>query len=93
LRTKAGAAAVISSVTHSLFARANHVGLRGQTIKLFAQPTCCKELGQEPCKPYSGNLMLRILAEIHAAVAAAAEASGKSINQWAAAVLASASHV
>lgn len=52
----------------------------------------CKELGQEPCKPYSGNLMLRIPAEIHAAVAAAAEASGKSINQWAAAVLANASH-
>ena len=47
----------------------------------------CKKLGQEPNKPYSGNLMLRIPAEIHAAVAAAAEANGKSINQWAAAVL------
>jgi predicted HicB family RNase H-like nuclease len=47
----------------------------------------CEKLGQEPNKPYSGNLMLRIPAEIHAAVASAAEASGKSINQWAAAVL------
>jgi len=28
--------------------------------------------------------MLRVPAEIHAAVASAAEASGKSINQWAA---------
>lgn len=52
----------------------------------------CEELGQEPNKPYSGNLMLRIPAEIHAAVASAAEASGKSINQWAADVLDQASH-
>ena len=52
----------------------------------------CKKLGQEPNKPYSGNLMLRVPAEIHAAVAAAAEASGKSINQWAAKALEVASH-
>ena len=52
----------------------------------------CKKLGQEPNKPYSGNLMLRVPVEVHAAVAAAAEANGKSINQWAARVLASASH-
>ncbi|HHD57360.1 MAG TPA: type II toxin-antitoxin system HicB family antitoxin [Desulfobulbaceae bacterium] len=49
--------------------------------------TACKELGQKPNKTYSGNLMLRVPAEIHAAVASAAEASGKSINQWAARVL------
>ncbi len=52
----------------------------------------CKELGQQPNKPYSGNLMLRVPAETHAAVASAAEASGKSINQWAARVLDKASH-
>jgi predicted HicB family RNase H-like nuclease len=52
----------------------------------------CKELGQEPNKPYSGDLMLRVPAEVHAAVAAAAEASGKSINQWAARVLKAATH-
>ena len=52
----------------------------------------CKKLGQEPNKPYSGNLMLRVPAEIHAAVAAAAEASGKSINQWAVKALEVASH-
>jgi predicted HicB family RNase H-like nuclease len=52
----------------------------------------CLELGQAPNKPYSGNLMLRIPTGVHAAVAAAAEASGKSINQWAGQVLASASH-
>lgn len=54
--------------------------------------TACKELGQKPNKPYSGNLMLRVPVEIHAAVATAAEASGKSINQWAAGVLDKASH-
>ena len=53
----------------------------------------CKELGQEPNKPYSGNLMLRIPSEVHAAVAVAAESSGKSINQWAAKALEAASHL
>lgn len=43
----------------------------------------CAELGQQPNKPYSGNLMLRIPVEVHAAVAATAEAKGKSINKWA----------
>ena len=52
----------------------------------------CKKLGQKPNKPYSGNLMLRVPAEVHAAVAAAAEVSGKSINQWAARALETASH-
>jgi predicted HicB family RNase H-like nuclease len=52
----------------------------------------CAELGQNPNKPYSGNLMLRIPPEIHAAVATAAETGGKSINQWAAGVLEKASH-
>ena len=52
----------------------------------------CKELRQEPNKPYSGNLMLRVPVDVHAAVAAAAEASGKNINLWAARVLEAASH-
>lgn len=43
----------------------------------------CERLGRAPQKPYSGNLMLRIPPDIHAAVAAAAEVTGKSINQWA----------
>lgn len=36
-----------------------------------------------PQKPYSGNLMLRIRPETRAALATAAEISGKSLNQWA----------
>ncbi len=51
----------------------------------------CIKLEQKPNKPYSGNLMLRIPAEVHAAVAAAAAANGKSINQWATRVLEDAS--
>ena len=43
----------------------------------------CEKLNREPQKPYSGKLMLRVSPEIHAAVAAAAEVNGKSINQWA----------
>ncbi len=53
----------------------------------------CEELGQSPNKPYSGNLMLRIPVEVHAAVATTAEAHGKSINQWATGILAKASHM
>jgi predicted HicB family RNase H-like nuclease len=44
----------------------------------------CAKLNRSPQRPYSGKLMLRIPPEIHAAVAMAAEVSGKSINQWAA---------
>ena len=47
----------------------------------------CKSIGKSPQKPYSGKLMLRIAPEVHAAVATAAEVSGKSINQWAAEAL------
>ena len=47
----------------------------------------CEKLDQKPNKPYSGNLMLRIPADVHAAVAVSAQANNKSINQWAAGVL------
>lgn len=47
----------------------------------------CKAIGKKPQKPYSGNLMLRIPPEVHAAVASAAEVRGMSINQWAAGAL------
>ena len=77
------------------------VGFHGESVKeletAFEEAVdnylnACKKLNQIPNKPYSGNLMLRIPAEIHAAVANAAEANGKSINQWAAKVLNKASH-
>lgn len=43
----------------------------------------CEHIGNAPQKPYSGKLMLRLSPEVHAAVATAAQISGKSINQWA----------
>ncbi len=54
----------------------------------------CRKIGKQPQKTYSGKLMLRIPTQIHSAVAQAAEANGKSINQWAADMLerAAASH-
>ena len=39
--------------------------------------------GNTPNKPYSGKLFLRVPPEVHAAVAVAAQTSGKSLNQWA----------
>lgn len=47
----------------------------------------CSKIGREPQKTYSGKLMLRIPPDIHAAVAVAAETSGKSINQLVAEIL------
>ena len=52
----------------------------------------CEIAGKKPQKSYSGNLMLRVPPEVHAAIATAAEVSGKSINQWAAEALNKASN-
>jgi predicted HicB family RNase H-like nuclease len=52
----------------------------------------CREEGVEPEKPVSGKLMLRVPPEIHRAALVAAQARGKSLNQWATEVLAAASH-
>ncbi|MES2772473.1 MAG: type II toxin-antitoxin system HicB family antitoxin [Pseudomonadota bacterium] len=53
----------------------------------------CKEQGVKPEKPASGKLMLRVSPEIHGAALVAAQASGKSLNQWATEVLQSAAHL
>ena len=42
----------------------------------------CLKLGDAPNKPYSGKLTLRISPSVHAAIATAAETSGKSLNKW-----------
>ena len=54
--------------------------------------SACAKLGQEPNKPASGKLMLRVPQEVHHAALVAAGASGKSLNQWAAEVLGKAAH-
>lgn len=52
----------------------------------------CKQQGVAPEKPASGKLMLRVPSEVHGAALVAAQASGKSLNQWASEVLQSAAH-
>ena len=53
----------------------------------------CKSQGVTPDKPASGKLMLRVPPETHSAALVAAQAAGKSLNQWATEVLQSAVHV
>jgi predicted HicB family RNase H-like nuclease len=50
-----------------------------------------KERGEEPEKPFSGRMMLRLPSQLHARVNQAAERSGLSVNQWAAKALEQAS--
>ena len=52
----------------------------------------CKKLGQEPNKPFSGRVMLRLPPEVHARASARATVEGVSFNQWAANVLERAAH-
>jgi len=48
----------------------------------------CAEHGIPPKKPYSGKLMIRVQPEVHARAAMTAAAMGKSLNAWAAEVIA-----
>jgi predicted HicB family RNase H-like nuclease len=77
------------------------IGFHGETVaKLRADFEAaidfmiedCKACGEMPEKPASGKLMLRVPPEVHAAALVAAQASGKSLNQWAAEVLGGAAH-
>jgi predicted HicB family RNase H-like nuclease len=43
----------------------------------------CKAQGVEPEKPASGKLLLRVPPEVHSRALVAAQAKGKSLNQWA----------
>ena len=52
----------------------------------------CKKQGIRPEKPASGKLMLRVPPEVHGAALVAAQAAGKSLNQWATEVLEEATH-
>ena len=47
----------------------------------------CKREGIAPEKPASGKLLLRVTPEIHGRALVAAQAAGKSLNQWATEVL------
>ncbi len=47
----------------------------------------CKEQSIQPEKPASGKLLLRVPPEVHGRALVAAQAAGKSLNQWATEVL------
>ena len=53
----------------------------------------CKKTGVNPEKPVSGKMLLRLPTEVHGAALIAAQAEGKSLNQWVTEVLRSAVHV
>lgn len=53
----------------------------------------CKQEGVAPEKPASGKLLLRIPPETHGRALVAAQAAGKSLNQWATEVLQHAVHI
>ena len=50
------------------------------SLKVFLE--MCEEDGVEPRRRFSGRFNVRIRPELHASVAAAAAAEGKSLNQW-----------
>jgi predicted HicB family RNase H-like nuclease len=47
----------------------------------------CKERGEEPEKPFSGQFVVRIEPSLHKAVASAARRAGVSLNKWVARTL------
>ena len=52
------------------------------TVSLRVFLEMCEEDGVEPRRRYSGRFNLRMPPGLHASVAAAAAAEGKSLNQW-----------
>ena len=42
----------------------------------------CRERQEEPDKPFSGRLMLRLPPELHRKVYTSSKREGKSLNQW-----------
>ena len=49
--------------------------------------TFCRERGEDPEKPYSGQFVVRVDPALHRAVASAARRAGASLNKWVAATL------
>ncbi len=47
----------------------------------------CKERGEEPEKPYSGQFVIRVEPSMHKALVVAAKRAGMSLNRWVAATL------
>ncbi|MDR2925887.1 MAG: type II toxin-antitoxin system HicB family antitoxin [Azoarcus sp.] len=66
-------------------------GLRREgEISLRAYLDMCQEDGVPPFRSFSGKFNVRLPPALHAACAAAAKSSGKSLNQWVSEALADA---
>ncbi|MGH9439663.1 MAG: type II toxin-antitoxin system HicB family antitoxin [Terriglobia bacterium] len=74
----------------------NIISFHGETVKQLRTEfehavngylTDCKKEGIAPEKPVSGKLLLRVPPEVHGRALVVAQASGKSLNQWATEVL------
>ncbi|MCK5523556.1 MAG: type II toxin-antitoxin system HicB family antitoxin [Thiomargarita sp.] len=68
------------------------VGFHGDSVNQLRQSfeeavndylKTCEKIGKAPQQLYLGDLILQIPPQVHAAIANAAEISGKSLNQWA----------
>jgi predicted HicB family RNase H-like nuclease len=55
--------------------------------------TVCEQRGEEPERPFSGKLNVRLGSDLHRAVALAAAAEGESLNNWLVRVVESAARV
>ena len=65
------------------FYAADAAGLRregAKSLEVFLE--MCREDGVEPRRQYSGRFNVRLPPELHADIAIAAAADGKSIDQW-----------
>lgn len=65
------------------FYAADIAGLKKEgalSLKVFLD--MCAEDGVEPVKAYSGKFNVRVPPKLHAEIALAAAATGKSLNQW-----------
>ena len=60
------------------------------SLKVFLD--MCAENGTDPRKEYSGKFNVRVPSELHADIARAAAAHGKSLNQWVTDTLDQATH-
>ena len=72
------------------------IGFHGKTVaqleRAFREAVddylaTCGKLGQEPDKPFSGRLLVRVAPELHARASSAARRKGVSLNQWVAQTL------
>ncbi|MDR2875674.1 MAG: type II toxin-antitoxin system HicB family antitoxin [Methylobacillus sp.] len=75
---------------------ADVIGFHGETVNELTAAfheavedyfDLCAKISKPPLKPVSGNMMLRVPPDVHLSALIAAEAKGKSLNQWAIEVL------